>query len=128
MIQRSDNSLKEEIFKLEDKLLQPAIRNSTDELSNLLSDSFIEFGSSGRIYSKQQILDELPSLIHLVMKIKNFEIKKLSNKTILATYLLLVIEKGETEISHSMRSSIWESIDNNWQMIFHQGTLLKYDK
>ena len=25
----------------------------------------------------------------------------------------------------SLRSSLWKNINNKWQMIFHQGTLLK---
>ena len=43
--------------KLEERLLQPEVRRSSDEAGKLLAADFIEFGSSGAVYSRQQILD-----------------------------------------------------------------------
>lgn len=41
--------------QLEESLLQPEVRSSGDASSQLLEDDFIEFGSSGAVYNKQQI-------------------------------------------------------------------------
>jgi hypothetical protein len=41
-------------------LLKPEIRSSIESLSSLIADDFIEFGSSGRIYNKADVLEELP--------------------------------------------------------------------
>jgi hypothetical protein len=45
--------------QLEERLLLPEVRSSGDELSRLPTDNFIELGSSGAIYTKQQIIDSL---------------------------------------------------------------------
>ncbi len=45
-------NLDEIIFELENKLQQPDIRKSIEQLEDLISDDFIEFGSSGQIYAK----------------------------------------------------------------------------
>jgi hypothetical protein len=41
---------------LEERLLLPSVRASPDEVATLLADEFIEFGSTGRTYDKQQII------------------------------------------------------------------------
>ena len=42
---------------LEERLLRTEVRRSPDEAGKLLASDFIEFGSSGAVYSRQQILD-----------------------------------------------------------------------
>lgn len=42
--------------ELEEKLLQPAIRRNAELAAPLLAEEFREFGSSGRIFDKQQII------------------------------------------------------------------------
>lgn len=37
-------------------MLQPDVRKSAQEVADLLADDFIEFGSSGLIFNKQQII------------------------------------------------------------------------
>jgi hypothetical protein len=44
---------------LEEELLKPEVRRSADRLSHLLADEFVEFGSSGRIFDKRQIIESL---------------------------------------------------------------------
>lgn len=51
--------LKEQLRLLEERLLEPKVRKSKKELEVLLADDFIEFGSSGRMYNKQQVIDGL---------------------------------------------------------------------
>jgi hypothetical protein len=40
---------KEQLYQLEQRLLQPEVRRSKDDLAILLADDFVEFGSSGRV-------------------------------------------------------------------------------
>jgi len=47
------------IRHLEEELLRPEIRRSADQVSRLLADEFIEFGSSGAIYDKCRIIEAL---------------------------------------------------------------------
>ncbi|MEJ7607687.1 MAG: nuclear transport factor 2 family protein [Bryobacteraceae bacterium] len=48
--------IKEYFHSLEALLLQPSVRSDIQELSRLLSDDFVEFGSSGRVFDKQQVI------------------------------------------------------------------------
>ncbi|OYE03731.1 nuclear transport factor 2 family protein [Nostoc sp. 'Peltigera membranacea cyanobiont' 232] len=45
--------------ELEERLLQADVRKSAKDVMDLLADEFIEFGSSGRVFNKQQIIDSL---------------------------------------------------------------------
>ncbi len=120
-----DIHLKHTIYDLETSLLQPDVRLSPEKLSELLADDFVEFGSSGRIFSKKDILDRLPNDPETEKNqysVTDFEAKELSDNIILATYKATKIHEDESEIL-SLRSSIWRGLNGKWQMIFHQGTI-----
>ena len=44
---------------LEERLLQPDVRRSAQAVASLLADEFVEFGSSGRVFDKTQIITAL---------------------------------------------------------------------
>jgi len=44
---------------LEEQLLRPDVRRSPTAVAELLADEFVEFGSSGRVLDKRQIIDVL---------------------------------------------------------------------
>ena len=56
----NNNSLISEFRKLEELHLKPEIRASVEQMADLLVDDFVEFGSSGRIYTKSQVLKAMP--------------------------------------------------------------------
>jgi hypothetical protein len=111
-------SLKEHLCTLEKRLLQPEVRKSPEELDILLADDFLEFGSSGRIYNKQQVIDGLANETRIEMTLMDFEIKLLAPDVVLATYRVL----KHKDMKYSLRSSIWKLNGDKWQMVFHQGT------
>ena len=120
-----DKTLTNLIKTLEVELLQPDVRKSASKLNELLSDDFFEFGSSGDRYTKQDVIRFLAETNEAKFVIRDFKIKELSPDNVLATY---IIEKEDLESgkkSWSLRSSIWQNRDGNWQIIFHQGTLTK---
>ena len=102
------------IEALEQSLLDPSVRQSTAQLNKLIADDFLEFGSSGRVYNKQDCIkpDDSPRKF----SVSDFSIKELSKDVMLATYN--TIEDGTV----SLRSSIWKRYGDEWQMTFHQGT------
>ena len=120
------DELKKHLFNLETKLANSTIRKSPQELEELLDDNFVEFGSSGKIYDKQKIKEELGAEQEIQIAISDFKIKVLSTQIVLVTYLAEVSEKIDSTESHfiSMRSSIWQLLDGEWQMVFHQGTMV----
>jgi hypothetical protein len=115
-------TLSEQIYQLEDRLLQPEIRRSKEEIAKLLADDFVEFGSSGRIFDKIQVVEGLPHSPTVPMVIEDFQIKVLSSNVVLATYRVVRTNEPREEMKNSLRSSIWKFIDKRWQMVFHQGT------
>jgi hypothetical protein len=111
-----------EIFNLEKLLINPKIRKSRDTIDMIVSEDFIEFESSGCVYDKNGVINGLLGENENLMKISEFRIRQLDNYVIQATYVISKIDEENGEIRNSLRSSIWRLIDENWQIIFHQGT------
>jgi hypothetical protein len=112
-------------FELETSLHRIHIRNSADAVSALLADSFIEFGSSGKIWDKPSIVQSMQSetLDHQIT-VEDFVARELAPDVVLVTYVSRPCGEvaGEQRTVFSLRSSIWKRFDEKWQMIFHQGT------
>ncbi|MFN6477428.1 DUF4440 domain-containing protein [Nostoc sp. DedQUE07] len=120
--------LEESLFReLEERLLQPDVRKSATDIMDLLADEFIEFGSSGRVFNKQQIIESLQneSIQPLTQRlITEFKTLVLVTGVVLVTYRIVRHISGKQPV-HSLRSSIWKLNNDRWKMIFHQGTLVR---
>ncbi|HZH73958.1 MAG TPA: DUF4440 domain-containing protein [Mariniphaga sp.] len=116
--------LEEHILKLEKSLLQPEVRQSAEKISELLSDNFTEFCSSGRVYEYKRgdIIDSRKETNIPDWKIKDFSIDIIAGDVILAKYKIIKHSKLDKKV-YSLRSSIWKCIKGKWKMIFHQGTI-----
>ena len=47
------------IRALEEELFKQSVRGSPEAVSDLLADSFVEFGRSGRMYEKEEVVRRL---------------------------------------------------------------------
>lgn len=114
--------LSAELRFLEESLLQPEIRRDRARVAELLAEDFLEYGSSGRVYDKSRVLNELtaepPHRIHLT----DFHAKPLAPDLCLVTYRTVRPEGPPQPGSCILRSSIWVRRDSRWQIVFHQGT------
>ena len=110
----------EHIRRLEEQLLKPEVRTSPEKLGLLLTDDFLEIGSSGRTYDKKQIIATLQGESEFGYSLQDFQVKQLSPDTALATYRLETRQEAKVT---SLRSSIWVRGESGWQLMFHQGTL-----
>lgn len=106
------------IYELEKALLEPSVRHSRDQLIKLLADDFIEFGSSGNVYNKADVIASLLCETSRTLIVDAFDIKELSKELVLSTYK---ITEGDTI---TLRSSIWKHSEIGWQIVFHQGTIV----
>ncbi|WP_082233117.1 DUF4440 domain-containing protein [Halobacillus massiliensis] len=117
--------MKEEVIKkikaLEESHLKIENRNSSERLGEILSDDFLEFGSSGGIITKEDCLKEGVTLHELEMF--NFELHPLGPEAVLTTYLV----KNYTLNRNTLRSSVWKLQNNKWQLFFHQGTVTEIE-
>lgn len=110
----------EEFQLLEEKLLQPEIRQSVNDLKCIIDDDFMELGSSGCIYNKQQMIDVLPALPSVKITIMDFEAKLLAEGVVQTIYR--AAKQCNETAEYSLRSSIWLLKNEKWCIVFHQGT------
>jgi hypothetical protein len=108
---------RDELLQLEQRLLDPAVRGSPGTVIPLLHPEFLEFGSSGRVYTKDAIVQMMVQETPGVVKIRDFDVREVSDDVALVTYRTIGQEGRET-----LRSSIWLRRNSGWQIVFHQGT------
>ena len=81
---------------------------------------FFEFGRSGRVYARPQLILTGRRPIDAVLPLPNLAIRLLDENTAQVTYNSLVAYGHVVE--HGRRSSIWSRTSAGWLMRFHQGT------
>lgn len=125
--------LAEHLEDLENFLFDPVARRDVSAVSNLLAEEFREFGSSGRIYTKLDILAELATEQPVVITLTDFVCQLVAQTTALVTYKSLSSHENRAP-TQALRSSLWvlrslprpyvqsKAEDATWQMLFHQGT------
>ena len=106
---------------LEEQLLKPQLRRNPDLLSHYLADDFREFGSSGRIFHKADIVAELKAESPRTITMDHFHCSLLTHEIAQLTYRSTVTSYRQLPV-HANRSSLWIHRDGRWQMLFHQGT------
>lgn len=106
---------------LETALLTEEVRTSYEKLDVLLHSDFLEYGSSGRVYTRSDVLERLPASSPLKYSVSNFEAIELAEGVAQTRF---VTDRENTDGSHtvSLRSSIWKIENGDWKMYFHQGT------
>lgn len=114
-----------QIHELEARLLSAETRSDPASLMALLTDDFVEFGASGNVWKKAQVLSDLQNEVFVARTISDFKVTVLADGVILATYLC----RSASAEGHarSLRSSIWRRHLDSWQMVFHQGTRISPD-
>jgi hypothetical protein len=76
----------EHLKTLEQALLSDSTRRNSEEVSSLLAEQFREFGSSGRVYSKQEVIAALQEETPVMLSLLDFEMLPLSPDVALVTY------------------------------------------
>ncbi len=114
----NDEDLSDHLRRLEGQLLDPNFRRDSGRVEALLDEEFCEFGASGRVWTRAEIL-------LLLMTEKNYEtptieafhVREISVDAALVTY------RAVSPSRTSLRSSLWKLQATGWRMVFHQGTL-----
>jgi hypothetical protein len=112
-------ALSQHLQELEASLLLPDIRKS-ERLVDLLADNFVEFGSSGRTYTKADLVATLQAESPVTQSPDDFRVEFLAPTVALLTYRIC---RHSAPPVHTLRSSIWQLHDSQWRMVFHQATL-----
>jgi len=117
--------LLDHLTRLEETLFDPAVRLSRAALEALLAPDFQEIGSSGRLFSFEDIIMALSAEEPVMSRtLHNVRLVMLSVSIALVTYSSTRKTVDGVAIN-SLRSSVWrQENDGRWQMVFHQGTLV----
>jgi hypothetical protein len=109
---------KAELTRLEEAMWRAETRFDLAFQEARFAPDFVEFGRSGRVYNRAQIIrtDKHP----IEASLHNLRLLKLDENTVLVTYNSVAVFDGVHE--HARRSSIWCRSPAGWVMRFHQGT------
>lgn len=122
----ADTALAADLRACEETLLDPALRRDRTRVAPLLADDFVEFGASGRVWTREEILDLLASEEYQPPEIESFECTRIAEGVALVTYRAVRTDKATGDRSITLRSSIWSKKLSGgtlgWRMRFHQGT------
>lgn len=100
-------------------------RHSREVLECTLAADFCEFGSSGRVFTKVEIIDALTSSSgagESEISMSDFKVRLGSPEWALVTYRATRLDRVTGASIESLRSSVWMLRDDRWQIFFHQGT------
>ncbi|HEV2274306.1 MAG TPA: DUF4440 domain-containing protein [Acidobacteriaceae bacterium] len=90
----------------------------------MTAEDFWETGASGRIYSREFVLDALEERFSVpqmdIWETRDFRCRKLGPETYLLTYTLL-----QDKMRLTRRSTIWQRDSSGWRAVYHQGTIVQ---
>jgi hypothetical protein len=116
------DELTAQLLPLEESHLLIAVRSDRDRLAAILHESFTEIGSSGRTYTRADILDSLPNEPPAQRTLEGFQARQLSFDIALTTYTTCRTDPTTKQTHRARRSSIWKHESGQWRLFFHQGT------
>lgn len=116
----------EDIRALEPIFHSSPVGSSREVFEAMTDESFFEVGASGRVYTREFIIDEVSrryasNEVDGLLDVSEFRVTSIAEEIWLATYRL-------TQGSRiSRRSTIWSATPAGWVGLFHQGTLVDVD-
>lgn len=107
---------------LEESLWVAETRYDRAYMESILAADFYEFGRSGRIYTREDMLsfpEKKKQKINARLPLRDFKISAIQEGVTLVTYVSEVLYDS---LQASNRSSLWVKTPTGWLLKFHQGT------
>jgi hypothetical protein len=94
------------------------------DIENQMCDEFWEVGASGNVYTRANVIETLLERYNDlkyqdIWEAKGFELTKIAQDNYLLTYILI---QNKTRVTR--RSTIWRRVNDNWKILYHQGTII----
>ncbi len=91
-------------------------------MDRVFADDFCEFGRSGRIYQRQEMIlgQRNAEEIDASLPLRDFCVRRLSDAIVQVMYVSEV--RYGPQIETANRSSIWKREERGWKLCLHQGT------
>ena len=103
-------------------LHQAETRQSHVALSALFHPEFEEIGRSGRRYDRADVLRDLPMEAPSAIVASGFRLVQLAPDMALLHYQSHGVTAGGGPGEATLRTSLWQCVDGQWLLRFHQGT------
>jgi hypothetical protein len=116
----SEFELERQLHELEERLMRPGTRSSRRNLEELLAQEFVEIGTSGTEYDRENVISAMMLEHPAAWSIANFKARALGENAALVIYTATK-SGGES----SVRSSVWRRYGSQWKIVFHQGTTVR---
>lgn len=117
-----DDQTYEELKALEEALWRAETRFDDALMEDLFAEDFCEFGRSGRVYQRAEMLLGQSGFTEIKARLplRDFRVRVLSDDIVQVMYVSEVWY-GET-LERGNRSSLWRRVPSGWELCFHQGT------
>ena len=110
---------------LEDSLWDAETRFDRTLMNATFAPDFFEFGRSGRVYAREQMLFDPDDRREIDAALHGVTVRLLSSDIAQVTYVSeLKLPEGS---EWANRSSLWDRASGMWKLRFHQGTALPKD-
>jgi hypothetical protein len=117
-----------ELSRREPIFHRPEFCTSRADFEKMTAEDFWEVGASGRRYSRAVVLDELEKRFATphndIWEASDFRCQKLGSDVYLLTYMLVQTLENDNE-RRTRRSTIWRQRAGNWEILYHQGTVIQ---
>ena len=97
---------------------------SREDLERMTHPEFYEIGASGKIYTRDFVLDTLEERykhpVEDLWETSDFHCRHLAPDLYLLNYTLL-----QNHTRRTRRTTLWQRSPTGWQIVFHQGTIIQ---
>ncbi|WP_077490794.1 ribonuclease HI family protein [Sinomonas mesophila] len=106
----------EAVVELEQELLDPEVRADYGQLAYLLHPDYSEVGASGRLWGREELIEELVDGPELQVRFELVDAAAVGPDVVQLVYRTVGVQGS------ALRSSLWQRTDGRWRLRFHQGT------
>ena len=106
----------EAVVELEQELLNPEVRSDYGQLAYLLHPDYAEIGASGRLWGREELIEELVDGPELQVRFELVDAVAVGPDAIQIVYRTVGAQGS------ALRSSLWQRSEGRWRLRFHQGT------
>lgn len=117
------NDSLQHLCELEAMLHRPEVRRDPVRLGELLHESFVEFGRSGKRYDKAEVVAHAAiEKSQAPIRAQDFEAVRIGDDIVLVTYKSAQDDGKGVLSRHALRSSLWQRTGGGWRLRLHQAT------
>ena len=118
----TDEEVGKHLIGCERALLDSAVRRDRAQVEALLAEEFLEFGSSGRVWNRPQIVELLATEAYTAPTAEQMHCARIAADVALVTYRTVRTDAETGRPGVTLRSSLWIREAGRWRVRMHQGT------